>query len=150
MDDPGAPRLETKLRAEDIRLLEERLYEFNVQATGIHDGELIGLFLKGPDGAVTGGAYGWTWGGTCYIRYLFVPAELRKQGHGTRLMHAVESEAKARGCTQIVLETHDFQAPDFYHRLGFDVIGRTKVSASNCRAGLVQKSPGNYGITTAL
>ena len=50
-----------------------------------------------------GGIYGWTWGATCYVRYLFVPAEMRKQGHGSSLMHAVEAEAKARGCGQIVL-----------------------------------------------
>lgn len=108
---------------EDIRRLEERIYEFNVQQTGIADGRSFGLFLRDPAGAAIGGACGWTWGGTCFLRYLFVPAELRKQGHGTRLMQAVEQEARRRRCSQIVLETHDFQAPEFYRRLGFGVAG---------------------------
>jgi GNAT superfamily N-acetyltransferase len=99
--------------------LEERIYEFNVQVTGISDGELFGIFLRVTDGVVIGGADGWTWGGTCYIRHLFVPAPMRKQGHGTRLMDRIEEEAMARRCEQIVLETHDFQAPDFYRKLGF-------------------------------
>ena len=107
----------------DVRLLEERLYEFNVQATGIDDGEWLGLFLRGPDGSLIGGAYGWSWGDACFLRYLFVPAGLRHQGYGTRLMRMVEQEARRRGCRQIVLETHDFQAPGFYRKFGFAVTG---------------------------
>jgi GNAT superfamily N-acetyltransferase len=107
----------------DIRFLEERLHEFNVEATGISDGKLFGFFLRGTDGVVVGGADGWTWGGICYIRHLFVPAPMRKQGHGARLMDRIEDEAKARRCEQIVLETHDFQAPGFYRKRGFKSIG---------------------------
>lgn len=115
--------VETDPDPEAVRLLEDRIYEFNVQQTGIADGKLFGLFLRDPAGAVIGGAYGWSWGGTCFLRYLFVPEEMRKQGHGTRLMRAVEQEALLRSCGQIVLETHDFQAPDFYQRFGFVVAG---------------------------
>ena len=115
--------LETEPRPEDIRFLEERLYDFNTQTTGITDGELFGFFIRAANGSPVGGVYGWTWGGTCYVRYLFVPEEMRRQGQGTRLMCAVEAEAKARNCQQIMLETFDFQAPGFYQKLGFDVIG---------------------------
>ena len=125
MAEPQAPELivETEPDPESIRFLEDRLYEFNVGATGIGDGKLFGLFLRGSGGAVIGGAYGWSWGGTCYLHYLFVPAEMRRRGEGTRLLQAVEKEARTRRCHQIVVGTFDFQAPDFYRKFGFEVAG---------------------------
>jgi GNAT superfamily N-acetyltransferase len=92
--------VETNPSPNDARFLEEQLYDFGMQATGIGDGALFGVFLRGPDARAIGGAYGWTWGGTCYVRYLFVPADMRGQGHGTRLMRAVEQEAMARGVSK--------------------------------------------------
>jgi ribosomal protein S18 acetylase RimI-like enzyme len=116
--------IDTEPKLEDVHRLENRIDEFNVQTTGVSDGKLIAVFLRDGTDDVVGGIYGWTWGGTCYVRYLYVPAHLRHQGYGRDLMRMVESEATARGCGQIVLETHDFQAPDFYRRLGFEVVGR--------------------------
>lgn len=121
MATPHDLTIETEPEPADIAVLEDRLYEFNTAATGIADGKLFGVFLRDAGGAVVGGAYGWSWGGTCHLRYLFIPAEMRGQGLGTRLMQAVEAEARARGGSQMLLETHDFQAPDFYRRLGFEV-----------------------------
>ena len=116
--------IETEPKLEDVHLLEDRIYEFNVQATGTSDGKLLAVFLRNETDDVVGGIYGWTWGGTCYVRHLYVPAHLRRQGYGRDLMRMAEAEATARGCGQIVLETHDFQAPEFYRRLGFEVVGR--------------------------
>jgi ribosomal protein S18 acetylase RimI-like enzyme len=115
--------VETDPPPEDVRFLRDRLNEFNTEATGIADANFLGLFKRAPDGSPLAGAFGWTWGGTCYVRYLFVSENLRRQGQGTLLMRAVESEAKARGCQQIVLETHSFQAPRFYQKLGFSIVG---------------------------
>jgi ribosomal protein S18 acetylase RimI-like enzyme len=118
--------VETDPRPEDVRFLRDHLYEFNAAATGITDGNFLALFKRAADGSAVAGVFGWTWGETCYIRYLFVSQNIRGQGHGTRLMRAVETEAKCRGCQQIVLETHDFQAPRFYQKLGFTIIGRVE------------------------
>jgi GNAT superfamily N-acetyltransferase len=85
--------VEVEPSLEDIRRLEDSIYAFNVQATGISDGKLFGLFLRDADGVAIGGAHGWTWAKTCYVRILFVPAHMRNQGHGTRLMRAVEAVA---------------------------------------------------------
>ena len=106
--------------------LEECLYEFNARATGISDGKLLSLFVRNPDGSPIAGAFGWTWGGTCYIRYLFVAENMRGHGQGTMLMCAIQKEAKSRDCRQIVLETFDFQAFAFYQKFGFEEVGRVE------------------------
>ncbi len=108
----------------DQSFLGDRLYDFNVGATGLSDGTLLGLFMRGDDGVLLAGLHGHTWGGTCEISRLWVSEELRGRGIGTRLMAAASDEARRRGCTQIFLSTHSFQAPDFYARLGFTEVGR--------------------------
>jgi ribosomal protein S18 acetylase RimI-like enzyme len=126
MTEPCAIRLtvETEPKPEDIKFLEASMYEFNARTTGIFDGQPLGVFIRAPDGAAVAGAFGWTWGGTCYVRHLFVREDARGRGHGTALMQAVENEATSRNCQQIVLETYDFQAPVFYQKLRFRVVGR--------------------------
>lgn len=109
---------------EDMSFLGDRLYEFNVGATAIRDGVLLGIFVRDDNDAMTAGLHGHTWGGTCEVSRLWVRGDLRHQGIGSRLMKAAEAEARHRGCHQMFLSTHSFQAPDFYERLGFEEIGR--------------------------
>ena len=103
-------------------LLEDRLYDFNVEATGIADGELLWASVTDSDGEIVAGIFGHTWGGCCEIGQLWVHDELRGQGIGTALMVAAEREAVHRHCSQIVLTTHSFQAPGFYEKLGFETL----------------------------
>jgi GNAT superfamily N-acetyltransferase len=105
----------------DVQFLEDRLHEYNDAQTGITDGQLLALFIRDAQHTIQAGLAGWTWGGCCYIRYLWVHADLRGQGYGTHLMQAAEQEAAARGCHQVLLDTHSFQAPAFYQHLGYEV-----------------------------
>jgi len=113
--------IETAPAAADVAFLEDRLYEFNVARTGIDDGTLLAIFVRDPDGTVAAGLYGWTWDACSEIRYLWVRADLRGHGVGTRLLAAAEREIVRRGGRQVVLDTHSFQAPDFYRRFGYEV-----------------------------
>jgi len=109
--------------SQDIQFLDDRLYDFNVERTGITDGRLLMIILHDRDNNIIAGLYGWTWGRCCEIKTLWVHKQYRGQGLGMRLMAAVEEEARTRGAEQIVLSTHSFQAPDFYRRLGFEPVG---------------------------
>ena len=116
---------------DDVQFLDDRLYEFNAAATGFHDGRLLALFARNAEHAIVAGLYGWTWGGCCEIRTVWVHEEWRGRGLGTKLLAAAETEARARGASQLVLDTHSFQAPRFYQRLGFEAAG----SVSDCPTG---------------
>lgn len=103
--------------------LGDRLYEFNSSTTGIDDGRLMNASITNDRGEIVAGISGHTWGETCEISRLWVHDSLRGQGVGTRLVRAFEEEAVRRGCTQVVLHTHSFQAPIFYEGLGYSQIG---------------------------
>jgi GNAT superfamily N-acetyltransferase len=122
--------------------LRRRLYAFNTARTGVDDGRLLVLDVTDDNGTLIGGVFGWTWGGTCFVDLLFVDERHRRQGVGRSVMRAVEQEARERGCHQIVLATHDFQAPDFYARLGFVEVGRiTDYPLGSYQVQLVKRLP---------
>ena len=99
--------------------LAERIYEFNANATGLFDGEEFAAAVRDSNGRIIAGVSGHTWGGCCRVSQLWVHESARKQDVGTSLMVAVEAHAVSKKCTQIVLSSHSFQAPDFYRRLGY-------------------------------
>ena len=100
--------------------LVERIYEFNAHATGYYDGRLIGGRLRGESGEVIAAFNGHTWGGCCVVAHLWVHESQRDRGLGRALVQAAEAEAIRRGCQQVVVATHSFQAPAFYERLGYE------------------------------
>ncbi len=83
---------------EETRFLARQIDEFNFAATDIRDGRELMIRLRGADGRLAAGLYGWTWGGCLEVASLWVGEDLRGMGHGARLLRAAEDEAIARGC----------------------------------------------------
>jgi ribosomal protein S18 acetylase RimI-like enzyme len=108
---------------EDLQFLEEQINAFNFATTGIHDARLLVMLLRDDAGRIYAGLSGHTWGGVAEIRFLWVDEARRHTGIGSQLLRVAEEEARARGCRKIVLSTHSFQAPDFYRRHGYVVMG---------------------------
>ena len=106
--------------------LDQEIYAFNVAATGLDDGLLLSVKARADDGSLAGGLSGWTWGSCLYVDLLWVRADQRGRGLGSRILTAAEQEAQARGCVVASLSTHSFQAPDFYLARGFVEVGRTE------------------------
>ena len=105
--------------------LEAEINAFNVAATGYADGALLSIAARGDGGQLCGGLSGWTWGGCGFIEFVWVRGDHRGSGLGARLLAAAEHEARRRGCDQVAVSTHSFQAPGFYARFGYHECGRT-------------------------
>ena len=108
--------------ASDLAVVKDGLLAFNVEHIGIEPrSDLLNLFLRDLSGQVIGGLLGgWRWGWV-YVDKLWVHADHRRLGAGSRLLKAAESEAAASGCTDGVLDTFSFQARGFYERHGYVV-----------------------------
>ena len=106
------------------RFLAERIYEYNAAATGYNDGESFTAVQEDGAGAVQAGISGYTWGGCCYISYLWVSISLRGKGLGSELLAAVERHAREQRCRLVLVASHSFQAPEFYARRGYERVAR--------------------------
>jgi ribosomal protein S18 acetylase RimI-like enzyme len=108
---------------QDTQFLEDQINAYNVAVTGIVDWYPLAIFVRDAGGQIVAGVNGGMWAGYLEIKNLWVREDLRGRGFGRQLLAAAERAALARGCDKVLLDTHDFQAPEFYKRLGYQVFG---------------------------
>ena len=116
-------QIDTNPSPEEAEFLEDQINRYNIAVTGIDDWQALAIVLRDEQGAVVAGVSGGTWAGYLEIAALWVIQARRGQGLGRQLLLAAEAEALRRGCTHALLDTHDFQAPAFYQKLGYTLIG---------------------------
>jgi GNAT superfamily N-acetyltransferase len=103
--------------------LRERLVSFNIAATGYDEYRSMSCFVRNDEGELDAGIDGFSWGGYAMVEWLWVAASIRGSQLGTGLLRSFETEAQKRGCRAVRVNTHSFQAPDFYRHLGYEEIG---------------------------
>ncbi len=105
--------------------IRDGLSAYNFEKAGYRDQRPLAILVSDPEtGEVVGGLLGRTSFGLLYVDRFFLPEGLRKQGLGTRIIKAAEEEGARRGCSRAILSTLSFQAPGFYERQGWQVLGR--------------------------
>jgi GNAT superfamily N-acetyltransferase len=109
----------------DIELLETQIRREASAVMGLGDEAELAIFVR-EDGKIIAGVSGWTWGDCCELQSLWVDPSHRSRWLGPRLLAAAEQEAAARGCTQSVHFTYDFQARRLYEWAGYELVGRVE------------------------
>ena len=104
--------------------LSRQIERFNARATGAEEAEAWSAVHRDRAGNIVAGASGFIWAGCGFVANLWVDESLRGQGIGRELMNLAEQHAGARRCHIIFLTTHDFQAPGFYRRCGYEEVAR--------------------------
>ena len=107
----------------DSAYLEAQIRREASAAMELGDEAELAIFLR-QDGRIIAGVSGWTWGDCCELQSLWVEPSLRGRWLGPRLLAAAEAAAAARGCTQTVLFTYEFQARRLYEYAGYELVGR--------------------------
>lgn len=83
----------------------------------------VSYMLRNDDGKILGGITGTIYWYHLHIDYLWVDNSLRGKGYGKELLIHIEKTARENNCRLILLDSFSFQAPDFYQKLGYKVVG---------------------------
>lgn len=81
---------------EDSRLLIDSGRSFNRDRTGVGPPPTIAYFLRYEAGRIVGGVQGMLWGRMMHIDVLWVDENHSGEGHGSKLMTAIEITALSK------------------------------------------------------
>ena len=98
---------------------------YNDEQFGKQKVRSIAVSLK-DRGKIVGGIVGHLWATVLFIQYFWIDQKQRGKGFGTKLIAAIEDEARRLGAVQAHVDTMSFQAPGFYRSQGYEEFGALK------------------------
>ncbi len=99
---------------------------FNAEQAGAENAKRICFVVYDADEKIAGGVIALTYWDWLYIDLMWLRADIRRKGYGSRLLTLAEEEARKRGAKHAYLDTFSFQAPEFYKKQGYQVFGELK------------------------
>ena len=103
--------------------LGSRLRNFNEERVGPLNWKPLVLSIRTDNGDLIAGLSGGFFWNMLFIDIVWVDEPHRRQAHGSSLLRYAEREASEHAYEVVYLSTFGFQAPDFYLRQGYTLIG---------------------------
>lgn len=127
------------------------LVRYNETQVGPHERRPLSIVLRDPaTNTIVGGLVGRSALGLLFIDLLALPIDLRGRGLGARLLRMAEEEGRKRGCRAVALNSASFQAPDFYQRHGYRVLGEVEGDPGIKRIFMAKELPQASPAETAM
>ncbi len=98
------------------------LFGYNAEKMGKQKYKRLAVSLR-ERGKIVGGIVGEVWTTVLFIQFFWVEQKLRGRDYGTKLIAAIEDEARRLGATRSYVDTMSFQAPGFYRARGYEEFG---------------------------
>jgi len=98
------------------------LIGYNTEKMGKQKYKRFAVSLR-ERGKIVGGIVGEVWISVLFIQLFWIEQKFRKKDYGTRLIKAIEDEARRYGATRSYVDTMSFQAPGFYRGCGYEEFG---------------------------
>ncbi|EEF57806.1 GCN5-related N-acetyltransferase [Pedosphaera parvula Ellin514] len=103
--------------------LRTRIEAFNERVVGALNTREIVLTVRDDAGNLIAGLTGEMFWNVLHVDVLWVDENHRDKNHGTELLKHAEHLAADQSCEAVYLSTFGFQAPGFYSKQGYNVIG---------------------------
>ena len=98
------------------------LIRYNNEKMGKQKHKRLAVSLR-EGNKIVGGIVGEVWTAVLFIQFFWLEQGLRGKNFGTRLIKAIEDEARRIGATRAYVDTMSFQAPGFYRTCGYEEFG---------------------------
>jgi len=108
--------------AEITKELTANLKAFNEKVIGPYQRYPFNIYVKSSENQIVAGVSGNTLCDLCCVTIFWVDEGHRRKGIGAKLQQALENHARKQGCKSIQLDTAQFQAKDFYLKVGYEVV----------------------------
>ena len=104
------------------KIIGANLKEFNESQVGPYEFKPFTIHITNDSEDIIGGLTGDIFDKICLFQLLWVHENERQKGLGTELFKKLEEFARNNGCEIIQLKTAEFQAKQFYEKMGFTVV----------------------------